>query len=65
MRRTGKVKVLYDEIKAKLGTDFIPNLYEAVASNPDYLEGKDQAVTSESSSSTARPRRSSRSPSRR
>src|SRR5215216_6640218 len=35
---TGKVKLLYDEIKSELGTDFIPNLYRAMASNPDYLE---------------------------
>ena len=44
---TGKVKALYDEIKADLGTDFVPNLYRAMASNPDYLEAnwrKDKAV---------------------
>jgi alkylhydroperoxidase family enzyme len=35
---TGKVKRLYDEIKSELGTDFVPNLYKAMASNPDYLE---------------------------
>ena len=35
---TGRVKALYDEIKAGLGTDFVPNLYKAMASNPDYLE---------------------------
>ena len=48
---TGKVKDLYDEIKAKLGTDFVPNLYRAMASNPEYLEAnwrKDQAVMSQS-----------------
>ena len=48
---TGKVKLLYDEIKAQLGIDFVPNLYRAMASNPDYLEAnwrKDQAVMSES-----------------
>jgi uncharacterized peroxidase-related enzyme len=48
---TGKVKDLYEEIKAKLGTDFVPNLYRAMASNPDYLEAnwrKDQAVMSQS-----------------
>jgi len=48
---TGKVKDLYDEIKAKLGTDFVPNLYKAMASNPEYLEAnwrKDQAVMGES-----------------
>ena len=48
---TGKVRELYDEIKAKLGTDFVPNLYRAMASNPEYLEAnwrKDQAVMGES-----------------
>ena len=35
---TGKVKLLYDEIKSELGIDFVPNLYRAMASNPDYLE---------------------------
>jgi alkylhydroperoxidase family enzyme len=48
---TGKIKALYDEIKAKLGTDFVPNLYKAMASNAEYLEAnwrKDQAVMSES-----------------
>ena len=48
---TGKVKDLYEEIKAKLGTDFVPNLYKAMALNPDYLEAnwrKDQAVMARS-----------------
>ena len=48
---TGKVKDLYEEIKAKLGTDFVPNLYRAMAWNPEYLEAnwrKDQAVMSQS-----------------
>jgi alkylhydroperoxidase family enzyme len=47
----GKVKALYDEIKTKLGTDFVPNLYKAMASNPEYLEAnwrRDQAVMSKS-----------------
>ncbi len=35
---TGKVKALYGEIKSELGIDFVPNLYRAMASNPDYLE---------------------------
>ena len=35
---TGKVKALYDEIKSELGIDFVPNLYRAMGSNPDYLE---------------------------
>ena len=48
---TGKVKDLYEEIKASLGIDFVPNLYRAMAANPDYLEAcwrKDQAVMSRS-----------------
>ena len=48
---TGKVKALYDEIQADLGTDFVPNLYKAMASNPEYLEAnwrRDKAVMSES-----------------
>lgn len=47
---TGKVKALYEEIKEKLGTDFVPNLYRAMASNPEYLEAnwrKDQAIMSQ------------------
>jgi alkylhydroperoxidase family enzyme len=35
---TGKVKALYEDIKAQHGIDFVPNLYKAMASNPDYLE---------------------------
>ena len=48
---TGKVKALYDEIKANLGTDFVPNLYKAMASNPDYLEAnlhREKAIMGES-----------------
>ena len=48
---TGKVKALYEEIKAALGTDFVPNLYKAMALNPGYLEAnwlRDQAIMSES-----------------
>ena len=48
---TGKVKDLYGEIKEKLGTDFVPNLYRAMASSPEYLEAnwrKDQAIMSQS-----------------
>ena len=48
---TGKVKALYDEIKADLGTDFVPNLYKAMASNPEYLEAnrqREKAIMSES-----------------
>ncbi len=35
---TGKVKDIYAEIKKSLGIDFIPNMYKAMALNPDYLE---------------------------
>ena len=35
---TGKVKDIYAEIKQRLGIDFIPNMYKAMALNPDYLE---------------------------
>jgi len=48
---TGKVKEIYDEIKADLGTDFVPNLYKAMAANPAYLEAnrrKEKAIMSES-----------------
>jgi alkylhydroperoxidase family enzyme len=48
---TGTVKAVYDEIKAGLGTDFVPNLYKAMASNPGYLEAnwrRDQAIMSQS-----------------
>jgi alkylhydroperoxidase family enzyme len=43
----GKVKEIYDEIKAQLGIDFVPNLYRVMAQKPDYLEanwGKVNAV---------------------
>jgi AhpD family alkylhydroperoxidase len=35
---TGKVKVVYEDIKKTLGIDFIPNMYKAMANNPEYLE---------------------------
>lgn len=34
----GKVKTLYEEIKKTLGVPFVPNLFKAMRSNPDYLE---------------------------
>ncbi len=37
-RATGKVKDIYEEIKSRLGTDFVPNLYKVMAPNPAYLE---------------------------
>ncbi len=35
---TGKVRMIYDDIKKTLGIDFIPNMYKAMALNPNYLE---------------------------
>ena len=35
---TGKVKDIYEEIKSKLGIDFVPNLYKVMATKPAYLE---------------------------
>jgi alkylhydroperoxidase/carboxymuconolactone decarboxylase family protein YurZ len=35
---TGKVRDVYDDIKATLGIDFVPNLYKVMAPNPGYLE---------------------------
>ncbi|MEE8484152.1 MAG: carboxymuconolactone decarboxylase family protein, partial [Nitrospinota bacterium] len=34
---TGKVKEVYEDIKKTLGIDFIPNMYKAMANNPEYL----------------------------
>lgn len=34
----GKVKDIYEEIKASLGIDFVPNMYRIMAHKPDYLE---------------------------
>ena len=34
----GKVSAVYDDIKEKLNIDFIPNMYKAMAGNPEYLE---------------------------
>jgi len=35
---TGKVKEVYEDIKAKKGIDFIPTFWQALAHNPDHLE---------------------------
>ena len=32
------VKEVYDDIKAQLGIDFVPNLYRVMALKPGYLE---------------------------
>ena len=34
----GKVKDIYRDIQKTLGIDFVPNMYKALAVNPDYLE---------------------------
>jgi alkylhydroperoxidase/carboxymuconolactone decarboxylase family protein YurZ len=35
---TGSTKSIYEEIKATLGIDFVPNMYRAMAVKPDFLE---------------------------
>jgi AhpD family alkylhydroperoxidase len=35
---TGKVREVFDDIKAVKGIDFIPNFWQALAINPDHLE---------------------------
>ena len=35
---TGKVKNIYEDIKSQMEIDFVPNLYKAMASMPNYLE---------------------------
>ncbi len=35
---TGRVKEIYDDIKSRMGIDFVPNLYKVMASKPGYLE---------------------------
>ena len=54
---TGRVKALYDEIKSELGIDFVPNLYRAMASNPDYLEANWRKESEKISRRTADYRR--------
>jgi alkylhydroperoxidase/carboxymuconolactone decarboxylase family protein YurZ len=34
---TGQVKAVYEDVKATLGIDFVPNLYRVMAAKPDYL----------------------------
>ena len=33
----GMVQDVYQDIKSTLGIDFVPNMYKAMANNPDYL----------------------------
>ena len=35
---TGKVKEVYEDIQKTLGIDFVPNMYKAMANNPEYLD---------------------------
>jgi len=35
---TGKVRQVYDDIKATKGIDFVPNFWQALSNNPDHLE---------------------------
>lgn len=35
---TGKTKLIYEDIRASLGIDFVPNMYRAMAVKPDFLE---------------------------
>lgn len=35
---TGKVKEVYDDIKATKGIDFVPNFWKALSINADHLE---------------------------
>lgn len=35
---TGKVKKVYDDIKATKGIDFVPNFWKALSINADHLE---------------------------
>ncbi len=35
---TGKLKEIYEDIKERLGIDFVPNLYRAMSAKPEYLE---------------------------
>ncbi len=47
---TGKVKMIYEDIRTTLGIDFVPNMYKSLAVNPGYLEmtwNKVQAVMGE------------------
>ncbi len=35
---TGKVREVFDDIKAVKGIDFVPGFWQALAVNPDHLE---------------------------
>jgi alkylhydroperoxidase/carboxymuconolactone decarboxylase family protein YurZ len=38
LEATGKTKAIYEDIRKSLGTDFVPNMYKAMAVIPDFLE---------------------------
>ena len=35
---SAKARAVYEEVKKTLGIPFVPNLFKAMAANPDYLE---------------------------
>ena len=35
---SGKVKAVYEDIKATKGIDFVPNFWKSLSVNPDHLE---------------------------
>ena len=35
---SAKVKAVYEEVQRTLGIPFVPNLFKAMAANPDYLQ---------------------------
>ncbi len=37
---TEKVKAIYEEIMDEIGIDFVPNMYKAMAHQPDFLEAQ-------------------------
>jgi len=37
-RATGKVKAIFDDIKATKGIERVPNIWRALANHPDHLE---------------------------
>lgn len=52
---TGKVRDVYDDIKATLDIDFVPNLYKVMAPNPGYLEANWDKVKAHGVTGQARP----------
>ena len=35
---TGRVKAIYEDIKATMGWEFVPQTFQVIAHNPDHLE---------------------------